>query len=370
MSARVQNLQKILQDNNLDGVVFNPSPSLNYLTGLSFHLSERPVLVAFGAGGDNAIVLPELEAGKLSALELPLKAVTYGEDPAAWLQRFAEGLGAFSREGMRIGVEPTWLRYLELNLLQKALPGAQIVDAGEALAQLRLRKDETELAHMRQAAVIAQNALLATLKIVKEGIREVEIAGELLVNLLRAGSEGELPFTPIVSIGENAANPHASPGERALRQGDLLLIDYGAHYQGYQSDITRTFSCGSLDAELQTIADLVYTANETVRQNGRPGMSAGEIDALARQVIEAGGYGPQFFHRTGHGLGMETHEAPYMFAGNPLVLEEGMVFTVEPGIYLVGKGGVRIEDDVVVTAAGLRSLTDLPRRVLPISAYQ
>lgn len=370
MHKRIQNLVSILKQNNLDAVLFNPSPSLSYLSGLHFHLSERPVVAVFGADEQNAIVLPELEAGKLEGMELALDVTTYGEDPALWPMQFAKGLQAFAGDGLRIGVEPTWLRFLELDLVQKAIPQAQIVDAGVALASLRMYKDEGELAKMRQAAVIAQNALLATLKQVREGMREVEIAGELLIQLLKAGNEGGLPFTPIVSISENAANPHAIPGERALKPGDLLLIDYGANYQGYQSDITRTFSCGELCEEFKTISKLVCQANEAARLGGKAGMQAGEIDKLARDVIEAGGYGEAFIHRTGHGLGMETHEAPYIFAGNPLVLQEGMVFTIEPGIYLPGKGGVRIEDDVVVTAQGLRSLTDLPRRVLPLSHYQ
>jgi Xaa-Pro dipeptidase len=222
---------------------------------------------------------------------------------------------------------------------------------------------------MRQAAVIAQNALLETLKRVKLGMSEKEIASELVIQLFRAGSDVELPFQPIVSSGPNSANPHAVPSERKLQVGDLLLFDWGAAKDGYFSDITRTFTVGQVDPELIKIGDIVFKANEAARMSGGAGLCAGEVDMAARKVIEAAGYGAQFIHRTGHGLGIEAHEGPYIYAENDLVLETGMTFTIEPGIYLAGRRGVRIEDDVVVTDHGLESLTDMPREVLPLEGF-
>ncbi len=222
---------------------------------------------------------------------------------------------------------------------------------------------------MRQAAIIAQNALLKTLETVKVGQSELQISAELMVQLFRAGSEAELPFAPIVSTGPNSANPHASPTDRVLQEGEMLLIDWGASFAGYFSDITRTFFCGEPNDEMKQIANLVEKANAAARLGGKAGMPAGEVDKLARDVITQGGYGEYFTHRTGHGLGMEAHEAPYVFHGNSLILEPGMVFTIEPGIYLPGKYGVRIEDDVVVEADGLRSLTDLPRKVMRLEEF-
>ena len=178
---------------------------------------------------------------------------------------------------------------------------------------------------------------------------------------MRAGSDAEMPFTPIISTGPNSANPHAFPSERKLAQGDLLVIDWGAAYAGYFSDITRTFAIGPVEAEFSRIAAVVEQANAAGRAAARPGATGGDVDRAARAVIEAAGYGRYFTHRTGHGLGMESHEEPYMRAGNPMLLKPGMTFTVEPGIYLPGRGGVRIEDDMVITESGAESLTELPR---------
>lgn len=368
METRLKKLTQIMHANELDAVALNPGSSLAYLTGLDFHLMERPVIVLFGVDGEVSIVLPALEKGKLEALSFPVRAQTYGDNPAEWNQAFIEGFSAFAGRPLRIGVEPTRMRILEESYLQQALPQAEIVHSGPTLAALRLHKDDNELAKMRQAAIIAQNALLATLRVIRPGWTEQQIAGELAIQLSRAGSQGE-GFGAIVALSENAANPHSTPGRRALKEGDFLLIDYGAVFEGYASDITRTFSCGEASEEMRTVADLVYEANRNARENGKPGMPAGEVDRFARAVIEAGGYGEYFTHRTGHGLGMEIHEAPYIFADNPLLLEEGMTFTIEPGIYLPGRFGVRIEDDVVVTQDGLRSLTDLPRSVLPLESF-
>lgn len=370
MNPRLSRLFELINAKTLDAVVLNPGQTLTWLTGLQFHLMERPVLGLFGSDGEVKLVLPNLEMTKIQELNIELIAAGYGDDPSTWDLAFQECFADFSGRKLRIGVEPGKMRLLELGYLQRALPEAEVVDASDALAELRIHKDETEIAKMREAALIAQNALLETLKTVEIGQTEKQIAGELMVQLFRAGCDSEIPFSPIVSMGENSANPHASPSDRRLREGDILLIDYGASHDGYFSDITRSFFCGEVDQEFRVIAELVHDANEAARLGGGPGMPAGAIDNLARGVIEQGGYGEAFFHRTGHGLGMETHEAPYMFAGNSLILEEGMVFTIEPGIYLTGRGGIRIEDDVVVTKDGLRSLTDLPRRVLPLSVFK
>ncbi len=369
MNRRIEAVAGQLAKRGLDWLALNPGPSLRYLTGLSFHLMERPVVVLVGASGQVKVILPELEQQKVARLPFAADIVTFGDDPATWQGVFEKALADISGKPLRVGVEPTGLRFLELDLLRKALPKAEFLDGSAALAGLRMRKGDEELKDMRQAATIAQKALLATLETVKPGQSELQISAELMVQLFRAGSEAELPFAPIVSTGPNTANPHASPSNRVLKEGEMLLIDWGASFGGYFSDITRTFFCGEPNDEMKQIADLVEKANAVARLGGKAGMPAGEVDRLARDVIAEGGFGEFFTHRTGHGLGMEAHESPYIFQGNPLILEPGMVFTIEPGIYLPGKYGVRIEDDVVVEAEGLRSLTDLPRKVMRIEEF-
>jgi Xaa-Pro dipeptidase len=237
------------------------------------------------------------------------------------------------------------------------------VDATEVVAQLRMYKDQTELDQMQTAVDIAEKALLAALPLVKIGMTEKELASELVMQLLRHGSEAELPFQPIVSTGPNGANPHAVPSERKLTAGDLVVIDYGARHNGYISDITRTFGIAEASPEQQKVHQVVQQANAAGRAAGKPGLPCSDVDQAARVVIEQAGYGEFFTHRTGHGIGMEAHEGPYIRDGNPMILEPGMTFTVEPGIYLPERFGVRIEDNMVVTDDGLHSLTRLQREL-------
>jgi len=204
------------------------------------------------------------------------------------------------------------------------------------------------------------------LPFIKIGVTEKEIAAELVVQLLRGGSEPEFPFLPIVSAGPNSANPHAGPSERKLQAGDLLVVDWGAAVDGYISDLTRTFAVGAVEAGYRKIHNIVLEANAAGRAAGKPGVPCANVDKAARAVIEKAGYGEYFRHRTGHGLGMEVHEDPYMRGDNMQLLEVGMTYTVEPGIYLAGRNGVRIEDNMVITEKGAESLSDMEREMVVV----
>ena len=370
MSSRIDGLTTLLNQSGLTALALNPGPSLTYLTGLQFHLMERPTVALFTADGRIGFVLPILEQAKLDGLPVEIQVFPFSDDPATWGAAFHQAFEVLGLKKGDVGIEPTRLRVLELRFLEAAAKDVQYIDGSALLASLRMCKEPAEIEKMRQAAQIAQRALLETLKTVRVGMSEREIANELVIQLYRAGSHTELPFQPIVSSGPNSANPHAMPSERRLQVGDLLLFDWGASKDGYFSDITRTFTVGVVDPELFEVGGLVLAANMAGRAAGKVGLPAGTVDQAARSLIEAGGYGVYFIHRTGHGLGMESHEAPYIYTENDLVLLEGMTFTVEPGIYLPERGGVRIEDDVVVTSTGLESLTDLPRRVLPLEYFQ
>jgi Xaa-Pro dipeptidase len=258
------------------------------------------------------------------------------------------------------------MRVLELRLLESSAEAASFLSAEEALAYVRMRKDAKEVASMREAVHIAQRALQATLGLVRVGMTERQIATELILQLLKAGSDASIPFAPIVASGPNSANPHAVPTDRELHSGDLLIIDWGASFGGYISDLTRTFAIGQVEPEYERIARMVGSANEAGRSAVRPGVTAGEVDQITRAVIVQGGYGEYFTHRTGHGIGMEGHEAPYIYKENTLPLAAGMTFTIEPGIYLPDRAGVRIEDNIVVTQSGAESLSDLPRELVTL----
>jgi Xaa-Pro dipeptidase len=331
------------------------------MTGLHFHLSERPVVTFFTSGSDPVIVLPELEMLKVSNLSFGVKAFPYGDDPADWEEVFRKAIKFLNLDGKRIGVEPQQMRLLEYRHLKSVATGAEYPDGSKIVSSLRVRKDGSEIAVMRKAVKVAQSALEATLPLIKIGMTEKELSSDLVMHLLQGGSETEMPFAPIVSGGPNSANPHAVPSDRKLRAGDLLVVDWGAAVDGYISDLTRTFAVGKVDAEFHKIHQIVQEANAAGRAAGKPGLACTQVDSAARTVIEKSGYGKYFTHRTGHGIGMESHEEPYIRSGNRMLLEEGMTYTVEPGIYLPERTGVRIEDNMVVTANGVDCMSDMPR---------
>jgi len=361
--ARLEKLYNAMAVSKLDAVAINPGPTLTYLTGLSFHLMERPVVMFFTPGKDPAFILPELETPKLGHLPYKVQAFPYPELPGEWIKAFRKGVQALGITGKSIGVEPRALRILEYRFIEQAAPGSTFPDASEALAALRIAKDADEIAKMRQAVVIAQNALKASIPLIKIGMSEKELAAELTIQLLKHGSSPELPFAPIVSSGPNSANPHASPSDRKLQAGDMLVVDWGAAHDGYISDLTRTFAVGDVDAECQKIHKIVQEANAAGRAAGKPGAACAVVDKAARDVIEKSGYGVYFNHRTGHGIGMEGHEDPYMRGDNLQILEPGMCYTVEPGIYLTERNGVRIEDNLVITEHGAESMSDMEREI-------
>lgn len=361
--TRLEKLYEQMEKRSLDGLAVNAGPTMTYLSGLHFHLMERPVVMVFTGKDAPTIILPELEQRKLVKLEENVRTYTYGENPQRWSEVFQQALAGLGLEGKKIAVEPGNMRLLEYNYLRDAL-AAEYVDGSALTASLRIAKEPAEIGNMREAVRIAQDSLTATLPMIKPGVCEKDIAAELVLQLLRRGSESDLPFSPIVASGPNGANPHARPGERELERGDLLIVDWGARSNGYASDLTRTFAIGTPDEESRRIYELVRNANRAGREAGQPGIPCSDIDSAARQVIEAGGYGTYFTHRTGHGIGMECHEEPYMHGENGELLQEGMAYTVEPGIYLPDKNGVRIEDDVIVTADGAESLSTMSRELV------
>ncbi len=363
-AARHERLGQMLQRHGLEALAVNPGPGLHFLTGVPFHLMERPVVALFVPDATPIIVMPEFEKVKLDSLSFEARVFSYTEDLNTWPNAFEKAAKALGRPDAMIGVEPRALRFLELEFLRSAFPRATFVSAETGLAELRAKKDDAEIAMMSRAVDYAQTAFKETLGFIKDGVTERDLAAELTVQLLRAGSESEMPFAPIVAFGPNSANPHASPTDRRLAKGDLIVIDWGGNHNGYFSDLTRMVAFGDPEAELQKIAEITEEANAAARSHAAPGVTAGSVDLAARSVIEKAGYGQYFVHRTGHGLGLEAHEDPYIRDDNEQLLEPGMTFTIEPGIYLPGRGGVRIEDDMVITEGGCESLSTLPRNLI------
>jgi Xaa-Pro dipeptidase len=366
IQSRFARLAQLLSQTEFAGIALNAGPSLTYFTGLNFHLMERPVVFIYLPEKEPILILPRLEEAKIAGIKGDISSFVYDENPDGWGEVFCKAFKYADVGAETIGVEPRGLRLLEYNLLQQASESTRFVDGSTLIGSLRCVKDEDEIACMQKAVDIAQNALQAVVPLIKCGMEEKELANELVMQLLRQGSDSVLPFSPIVSSGPNGANPHAKPSERRLTEGDLLVIDWGASYGGYVSDLTRTFAVGEVDEESKKIHQLVKEANAAGRAAGKVGCACAEVDRAARTVIRSAGYAEYFTHRTGHGIGKECHEEPYIREDNEALLQVGTTYTVEPGIYLPGKNGVRIEDDVLVTADGPISLSNLSRKLIQV----
>jgi len=362
--TQFQTLSDIITQAQLDAVALIPGPSLQYLTGQDFHLMERPLVTFFVPGRNPVAVVPAFEEARLVESGIPFQTFPW-YDAEGYEQAFAAAAEALQLNGKRLGVEELRMRVLELDIIRRHNPTVQIVQAGSVLSRLRIRKTEGDLIPLREAIAISESALQACIEQVRPGMTEREITNLLVIEQLKRGG-GKHPFEPIVLSGPNSALPHGEPGERRVTEGDALLFDFGTSVRGYGSDITRTFSIGEPSNQLAEIYAIVKAANEAGRSAAKPGIPAQEVDRAARAVISAAGFGEYFTHRTGHGLGLEAHEAPNIVEGNTQVLEPGMVFTIEPGIYIPGVAGVRIEDNMVITADGAESLTVFPRDLMRI----
>ena len=336
-NERVRQARELAERQGLDALAIVPGPNMLHLSGISLHLSERPSVLLIPVDDEPAMVLPEFEAAK--ARSLGLRAFAYS-DEEGYALAFHEASVALELADARVGVEDLRMRVLEAGILERYAPGVTLVPVNDLFAGLRLCKTQEELTLMRSAIAIAEKAFLDWLEDLHVGMTEREAAALLVAALLRGGAD-TLAFEPIVAGGPNGALPHAVPSDRAFAAGDWVVVDWGAAVSGYDSDLTRVVVFGQAQEPLATVCDLVIAANRAGRMAVRPGIEAQAVDAATRAVITDGGYGPQFTHRTGHGLGRESHEPPYIVAGNPQRLEPGMVFTVEPGIYLEGTGGVR-----------------------------
>lgn len=362
---RLARLTEEILSHGLDGIVLMPGPNMLYLSGMHTHVSERPILLFIPVDDDPAVIIPKLEAMKARAAGIPEDRIFAWTDDEGYTGAFQQLCAHLELSDYLLGVEAFHMRVLELELLKRYAPGLTTAHAEPIMTALRLKKDTGEIAAMQKATETAETALQNLLPKIKIGQTEKEIAAMLVQELTTAGSHGNA-FSPIVAAGPNSASPHAMPTERPIQAGDLLVIDFGAIIDDYPSDITRTFAVGQIEPEFERIYAIVRQANAAGKAAAKPGASGRDIDRATRAVIDSAGYGEYFFHRTGHGLGLETHEEPYIMELNPTPLETGNVFTVEPGIYLTDRGGVRIEDNVVITRDGQHTLTTFTRELIQV----
>lgn len=357
-----------LRSQSMAAALVTAPVSMKYLTGWS-NPSKRFSGLVIPAVGEPVLIVPTLEKAEASHSAVTnLRNWTDGENPFALL---AEVLAAVGAQGKSIAVEKETLSLFVYEKMAAGLgmaPGALLGELGDltpVISGMRETKSEAEVSLMQRAADMVNPALDAAMKAIRPGITERELASVMEEAMNQAGAQG-VAFDTHVLFGAKAALPHGSPGDQALEVGQVVLMDFGALYQGYRSDITRTVCCGVWPEEMAKVYAIVLAANLAAIAAVKPGVTLGQVDRAARQVIEEAGYGEYFIHRTGHGLGLEVHEEPYVVGGNEKLLRLGHVVTIEPGIYLPGVGGVRIEDDVVVTAEGCTVLTTWTKERLSI----
>lgn len=358
---RIRKLIETMPEFSLTHYVVGPGPNLRYLTGLSVPAMERLTLFGASESGRAAIVGPALEEEALSAAGVPVYLYSDAQGPELALRRFAEELGL--RAGAVVGVDGLALRLFEARRLMAL--GCRLEAADHVPMRLRLCKDADEIEAIAQAAAIVDRALDELMPALRVGMSELEIAAELEYRLRKFGSDGA-PFATIVASGPRSALPHAAPSARRVAVGELVVFDFGATVDGYAADTTRTLAFGEPPERAVRVYEIVRAAQAAALAACGPGVPLCDIDRAARQVIEEAGYGDRFTHRTGHGLGVDVHESPSVVAGETLPAIPGMVFTVEPGIYLPDEFGVRIEDDVTITAGGVRVLTAFPKQLIVV----
>jgi Xaa-Pro aminopeptidase len=347
------------------GLICFPSRNLQYLTGFDEEPGERHFLLVLPAAGrrgaDPALLVPALYETQVHEETTVADVRTWsdGDDPTEAVRGLLDGLGL--REGRLLVDDTMWATFTQD--LRSAAPDATWGLASEVLADLRVRKDSAELAAMRAAGATA-DATVSDLRDLGDdaiGMTERELADWIGERLAAHGGDG-VSFETIVGSGPNGAKPHHGHGDREIRSGEPVVLDFGTRVDGYPSDQTRTLVFdGEPPAEYGRVHEAVREAQAAAIDAVEPGATAEAIDRAARERIEAAGYGDAFVHRTGHGVGLDVHEEPYIVAGNDRALEPGMVFSVEPGIYLDGRFGCRIEDLVVVTEDGCERLNQTDR---------
>ncbi len=351
--TRLAEARTRLAESPADTLLLATGLDLPYLTGYTASPYERLTMLVLKESGDVVLVVPELEAPLVdtSGGLFELRPWSDSEDPTSIVADLAAGASVAA-----IGDE-TWSVFLLA--LQDRLVKTRFISATPLTRELRMRKSSEELDRLR-AAGAATDRVAAAIPLMQFGGRPERALAAEVAELVVAEGHDVSTFT-IVASGPNSASPHHHTGERVMQEGDSIVIDFGGSFDGYQSDTTRSFHVGEPTAEVAEAHDVLHAAQRAAVAAIRPGVSCASIDRAARAVIEEAGYGDAFIHRTGHGIGLATHEEPYIVDGNDLLLEPTMTFSVEPGIYVAGRFGMRIEDIVAVTESGVESFNNSRR---------
>ena len=359
---RLAGLRERMAHTDTDLVALGPGPHMDWLLGFHPHADERPSMLLVGRQQE-AFLMPALNAaGSREHTDIAFHSWSDAQGPHEALRNALESVGA--KDAKKVAVDESMRANFALLLLDK-LPGTSRSYASETVGELRMRKNADELDALQENALIADKAMSEGFAALKAGMTEQDLAGVIRECFSRQGAQ--TLFT-IVATGANGAYPHHQTGEGKISEGDAIVIDIGGKKGSYSSDITRMAVVGEPPRDYEKVHGVVEKAVIAALAAARPGVAAKDVDLAARNVIDDAGYGEYFVHRTGHGLGIEVHEPPYLTSTSDTTLEEGMVFSIEPGIYLPGKFGIRLEEIVALEAGGPRILSSLTREAKVIPA--
>ena len=354
---RLERARETLRRTGVDCLLLSVGSDLPYLTGYNAMPLERLTMLVLPVDAEPVLIVPELEAPRVEPGPFEIVPWSETEDPVHLVVQHAR------RPAVAAIGDQTWSVFL-LDLFSH-MTETTFIPASTVMRGLRIRKDPGEVEALRAAAHAVDRVLARIPSEVRfEGRTEAQVARDVIDMTLEEGHDAALFW--IVASGPNSASPHHEPGGRVIQPGDTVVVDFGGKKDGYCSDVTRTFTVGPPSSRLAEVHAVVREANRVARAAVRPGVPAQEIDRAGRRVIEDSGFGEFFIHRTGHGIGLDGHEHPYLVAGNAEPLEPGMAFSIEPGIYLPGEFGVRIEDICVATADGIDVLNQADRHLIEV----
>lgn len=363
LKRRIEKLLQWMEKQQVDAVWIHSPENLFYFTGCPIEPHERLVGLFLFRKDDPIFIFPELEKETVNEAAWKYETVRYQDQQNPWQllqERFRKKLSELEV----VAIEEESMSYARVRQLSRLLPqNVELVAVDDAIHRIRLIKDHHEVKILREAAQMADEAMQIGVNAVKEGCTELEIVAEIEYVIKKKGIH-EMAFQTIVLFGNKTALPHGRPDHTRINPGDLILIDLGVRVKGYCSDLTRTFVFREIQEEQKQIADTVLRAQEVALRCCKPGTPIAEIDLAARTEITKAGWGEYFIHRTGHGLGLGIHEYPSIHGKNNEKLQSGMVITVEPGIYIPNVGGIRIEDDLLITDGGYEVLTKFPKDLL------
>ncbi len=358
-----EKLTALMKERDVKALVLSPSMNMLYTTGFNTFPGERLLVSVLDAAGEVVFIVPKMYEQEVSEKAVFDRIISWddSQDPGKILEVLCN-----EKEfgGSTIAIEDN-MWFVAFEKIYAAFKGARFIKASSIVGELRKYKTAAEAEKMRKSSELADKSIGMIIPMIKAGMKEIEVK-ELLEAELKKQGFSNPAFDTIIGSGPNSALPHYTAGDRVLKAGDSVVIDFGGVYQGYNSDMTRTIMLGKASEEYREVYETVREAQKKAVEAVKPGMKASEIDAAARSYITEKGYGDYFIHRTGHGIGMEVHEEPYISDISKSVLQPGMMFSIEPGVYLPGKFGVRIEDLVMVTETGVEVLNKYSKELIEI----